>query len=1247
MKLKHGFGRLLFVGLLASSFIVSAAAASEISRCSVKAGRLSSTDSMMFSGLLSATVAELEAASEIVVSLDAADMDRLDFVFPVDGQTYRAGTYRCVRRVEASHEMFTFLPSNGRMIFLARNVDLTGLSCPITVTVTVGAFSVEMELDESVVNGSRLPCPPQFLMGVRDWMMVNTAQVRAGRRPGTDILIVRGYFAVEGDYNKSNPMVARLGGQTFTVAGNEFTTTGTLERCARKASQEGPRVTAQFNFSRCSFLLQVTNAVINDSGQVAFEMDCFGHSLPAQAIAIAGPAAPRYELERYRCYNASGRDWTYSASYGIEDSEGLTDSSGTTSGTVGVGASPVVVDGHACYPVSCSTSEATVSSTWYEDYYGMHMASWGNANDMVSFEAETQALLAMPTLLSVGQRHRAAGAFTGDYDLDLDYYGMDVDIYDFRGTASVDTTLLGFESVTVPYGSYSSAAKVQTRQMLNGSLMVEVDYYGRIIRARLRFQATIEQTWWGVEDLGIVKISSSMMIRMAGGGENIWIRMSETDELTGCSFGSVGDQLPVPSTSTLAGRLVLPEQSPLQLDTLVLTLISDSVSVGADGSFSGFSAIDEDNPQNVIIEKENGTLIATAVLLPADIQSGYVTIGADQMALGLINMNPYVMVLPSEGQVDVLGAASSHPDFSGLVTDITNALIDGPELMMDYETYPYIFQKSLLIGIETIQELGESQSLVSAYHNLGISASDGLESVSTAAVIGDENDPHIRDAAGGDVTLVNPKMVFYGVQANDQHNLIRGKDSLLSLLHWDFGWTAPTEKDWLLGEGTFHLTYYKGFNVGTEGWLSYTHGAGKATYANFVKAVFIILDIAGIDVASLSNAQIEALMLLDNVFTIDLSTLAPSSGSDFSWQETVRRIQDFIAEHWDEFAYWVWQESSGWTSDTDQVTRYLRQSRQVIDGILSALGPVTAILDFVSGEMVNEQIPFFYDLAFAPPMLEYSFVQSNGVISVVDAWVPPTAYFSIDKSDIAVGETVTFDASSSYDDIDEPAVLQVRWDFDGNGAWDTSWTTSKSTIHTFSQRGTYYALLEVRDSQGLTSLYSKSIYVGSSEGFKVVLSWGAEPRDLDSHLITPSIGGSIYHIYYASRGSASSAPYAWLDLDDVNGYGPETIWFEDFFAGTYVYSVYLYSGSGTLNTSQAHVEVISSSGVVRTFTVPTTGSGRWWNVFSMDGPTRTITPINTLSDSQVSASSSLMSGPLDSVGLLSLGVYMPPKDYEE
>ncbi len=134
---------------------------------------------------------------------------------------------------------------------------------------------------------------------------------------------------------------------------------------------------------------------------------------------------------------------------------------------------------------------------------------------------------------------------------------------------------------------------------------------------------------------------------------------------------------------------------------------------------------------------------------------------------------------------------------------------------------------------------------------------------------------------------------------------------------------------------------------------------------------------------------------------------------------------------------------------------------------------------------------------------------------------------------------------------------------------------------------------------------SQSLAVGQT---RIVLTWGATPRDLDSHLFVP--GGA--EIYYGSRGIQTASPFAALDVDDTNGSGPETITIARLSAGTYTYSVYNYSNEAAISASGARVQVYRGDGVIQSFTVPG-GTGRWWNVFTMDGTTGAISPVNRIS----------------------------------
>gem|GEM_PF-539920 len=134
---------------------------------------------------------------------------------------------------------------------------------------------------------------------------------------------------------------------------------------------------------------------------------------------------------------------------------------------------------------------------------------------------------------------------------------------------------------------------------------------------------------------------------------------------------------------------------------------------------------------------------------------------------------------------------------------------------------------------------------------------------------------------------------------------------------------------------------------------------------------------------------------------------------------------------------------------------------------------------------------------------------------------------------------------------------------------------------------------------------------------RIVLTWGPTPPDLDSHLTGPIPDStSRFHIYYANMGSATSSPFAALDVDATEGFGPETTTIYQQFSGVYRFSVrdFTNGGQGTtskaLSNSGAQVNVYQGNSLVATFNVPTNTGGDLWTVFELNGST--ITLINTM-----------------------------------
>ena len=143
-----------------------------------------------------------------------------------------------------------------------------------------------------------------------------------------------------------------------------------------------------------------------------------------------------------------------------------------------------------------------------------------------------------------------------------------------------------------------------------------------------------------------------------------------------------------------------------------------------------------------------------------------------------------------------------------------------------------------------------------------------------------------------------------------------------------------------------------------------------------------------------------------------------------------------------------------------------------------------------------------------------------------------------------------------------------------------------------------------------------------SGAVRVTLTWGAQPRDLDSHLTGPDGSDGRYHVYFSDRVVGNST----LDTDDRDGFGPETITFFPREAdGMYRYSVHNWSdqdsgemgargiagldaaGSPLADGRAARIELIvtDENGAVtdsRVYTAPTAGSSadaNTWRVFEI------------------------------------------------
>ena len=95
----------------------------------------------------------------------------------------------------------------------------------------------------------------------------------------------------------------------------------------------------------------------------------------------------------------------------------------------------------------------------------------------------------------------------------------------------------------------------------------------------------------------------------------------------------------------------------------------------------------------------------------------------------------------------------------------------------------------------------------------------------------------------------------------------------------------------------------------------------------------------------------------------------------------------------------------------------------------------------------------------------------------------------------------------------------------------------------------------------------------------------------------------------------------WLDVDDINSFGPETITIYQIFGEVYQYFIHNYSQSGdeeatSLSASQAIVQIYDRAGLRQTFRIPSEGEGLFWYVCDIDLEANLITEINQIQNEE-------------------------------
>jgi len=249
-----------------------------IAKCTVMAGKVQGQDAFQASGTV-----------EFPAGLDFNDVNHVDvgIISLADGASIytetldfsdalvRSGKFNYTHGVIKGHPgavLYLFLDSNkGTFKIKAKNIDLTGLSCPLRLDLTMsgpvtGDHRLSGVADEAIVNGPKKLIPIRLMRTDDDSLVVNKAKASSSS------LSVTGDIAViDTDVDLSSMDVNfSWGAQTFSVPPGSFNKTGRMFKCSKAASNGSTGlVTAQVDIDKATFKLSVSGASAIDTASAS------------------------------------------------------------------------------------------------------------------------------------------------------------------------------------------------------------------------------------------------------------------------------------------------------------------------------------------------------------------------------------------------------------------------------------------------------------------------------------------------------------------------------------------------------------------------------------------------------------------------------------------------------------------------------------------------------------------------------------------------------------------------------------------------------------------------------------------------------------------------------------------------------------------------------------------------------------------------------------------------------------------
>jgi len=485
-------------------------------------------------------------------------------------------------------------------------------------------------------------------------------------------------------------------------------------------------------------------------------------------------------------------------------------------------------------------------------------------------------------------------------------------------------------------------------------------------------------------------------------------------------------------TRTVSGTVDLPEGAAPDPSDLTVLSFAGEATVGQDGTFTLVVA-DTDLPQVLLVLGEGTSPVLLGYVTAGEVD---VVVDASSTALALVLLNPFTAMFSAADRSELVTIVESKDWWPELVEWTEDALARSPSGRIDDQAEPALLQLASGLAIDVLNDWPAG------------SMSMGR--------------PWLSDAQGDAIDVVNPGANYcvatFRSGPGDSMYVLLDSDRSEVRIHpaWppfaDAMSKTTTRVD--LGEGTFVVSFTRGDMTS----LDASTANGAASLWNASRALTELLALAtGItdcpDPAELGLESGDFHAVASRVRACDTIGL-------------VRALLELMEEQPGEISTWFWGE------DLPQAESYV----ETISPLLSGITFSTSVL-----APEETRIPFYSGLTPESDLGSQSITQVDGHLAETGSNYAPRASFTVTPRGSQPGALLVFDASESFDPGAPTGALEYRWDWENDGAWDTTWSTVDVIGHGFAEAGAHEVTLQVRDRSGMSDTEVHVVNIGGAE----------------------------------------------------------------------------------------------------------------------------------------------------------------------